>query len=109
MHPSDMARVQQVIYDPQVIARNRQYAPIGIAPLRVVKILDLENLVRISSFRITHPNPQQAVTIHDRICAHLCTAWRHPALRRAIRAIASAIKRQAMIAANNCIALKLTH
>ena len=67
VHPCDMGRVQKIVAHQQIVAVQLHRRAAVHAPSRVIKVLDLENIMRVRKGRITHPNPNKPIFFVQRI------------------------------------------
>ena len=104
VHPGDVAGVQKVVGDEQVVAGERhRVAPVD-APGRVVIVLDHEDPGRVGKRGIAHPDPDKPVAAFDRVGVDV-GAGRDAVLSRNAHAGAFAVKGQPMISAFDVVAL----
>ena len=92
MHPRDMRGIQQVVGDVQVIAGHGHGLTLVVAPGGVFPVRDVVNCLPGCAGRLTHPDPQQAVTVfqwkspHQGSGRNVVGAWHLDAAPAAVKA-----------------------
>ena len=104
VHPRDVRRVKQVVGNVQVVASHVDGFALVAAPGRVVPMGNLVDGGRVGALRLTHPDPQQAVTLMQGVSTHTRTG-RRAVHARHLDAGTAAVKGQAVVAAFQVVAL----
>ena len=66
MNPGDMARVQKVVGNPKIVARDLKRAATGLSPGRVVVVRNIQDCRRIGLRGIARPDPHEPVAFRQR-------------------------------------------
>lgn len=95
--PGQMARIEKLVGDVEVVPGHGHGLALVQAPLRVAPVRDLHDAAAVGRFRLTHPEEQQAVTRldgtgpHHRPSVHASSAWH-------LQASAVAVEAQSVLA-----------
>ena len=107
VHPAHVRQIHQVVGD-QLMMSGHMGVSAAVRPASVVMPGIGRDVSSIGACRVTHPDPQRAIALFQRVATNACV-FRNLLLRRDVHTAPAFVVRQSVITADDAVAADLPH